>query len=55
MESVIKVLNYMGAEVVRTSKKGSKVEVNMSPLSKGIYFIEVEAGDKKLIRKVVLQ
>ncbi len=55
----VKVLNIMG-QVVRTytyvlKEKSGTVPIDLTGELKGTYFIEVTAGDKKQIRKMILQ
>jgi hypothetical protein len=50
----IKVFNNLGQIVFNTVEAKSLLSIDMNAFSKGLYFIEIENNEGKLIRKVIL-
>lgn len=52
----IKVFNIQGKQVLNTNRaSGSKANIDISELSKGIYFLKVKEGVKELTRKLIVK
>lgn len=53
--SLYQVLNFMGKTVMQGSFQDRSTTLDLSGLSKGVYFISVTTDTKPLIRKVIIQ
>lgn len=51
--SVCKIVNTQGKEVFRYSPKAEKTEINISKLSKGIYFLKTTFNGKEYMKKLI--
>jgi hypothetical protein len=54
-EKEIEVLDIMGRKVKEFETEGLELQINLTDLKKGIYFVKVQTENKKMTKKVVVQ
>jgi hypothetical protein len=50
--SKIKIINVIGKTVVENIANSNKVNINTSDLSNGVYFVSIEIGANKTVKKI---
>lgn len=48
----VEIINYLGDTVLSTSASGSNAQIDVSPLSKGVYFIRVETQQGWVVQRI---
>jgi hypothetical protein len=51
-EGTIHVLNLLGQEVMQTTINSPVMSLNISDLKEGIYFVSIENGENKIVKKI---
>ena len=48
----IRILNLLGQEVMNTQISGNDTRIDLSSLKEGIYFVSIESGAEKIVKKI---
>jgi hypothetical protein len=51
----LEVVNMLGASVLRKQISGSKVNLDLEELPRGVYYVKIQDNEKELIRKLILR
>lgn len=52
--STVEILNVLGEKIYSAHINSNQVEIDLRKQPKGIYFIEVQNGEKHLLKKMIL-